>query len=376
MQDQDNAAARWLFDAHLDLAYNALGYDRDQSADLDDLRRREGQLTRPSPRRRAASQMHRGTATVCLPEIRRADLRICLATLLARAPGPKALTCEPPRFQIDHAHQHIAEAAAMGQLAYYHCLQRQGLIQLITNAGQLADLASRDRRRYPGQPLGCILAMEGCDPIAGPDDVPRWFAQGLRTACLGHYGQGRYTFATGGDGPLTDQGRQLIEAFSRSGILLDLVHTADRAFEQALELYTGPVYVSHGNCRALVRGDRQLSDTQIKQVAARGGVVGLVCDLWMLDPNYQPGGERSAFLTALADHVDHICQLTGSDDHVGIGSDLDGGYGIEQCPADLDSIADLQKLSGILQQRGYSPAAIDKFFHGNWMRFFTENLPA
>jgi membrane dipeptidase len=365
----------WLFDAHLDLAYNALGYDREQTADLQQIRQRETELTTPRDHQRAANQMHRGTATVSLPRMRQAQVHLCLATLLARAPGPTPLDHEPERLSIDHAHPHIAEAAALGQLSYYRRLERAGWIELIHTSKQLRATVENADKQWT-RPIGCILAMEGCDPIVDPHDLPRWYEMGLRTACLGHYGQGRYTFATGGDGPLTDAGRRLVQGFANTGILLDLVHTADTAFTEALDLIDGPVYVSHANCRALVPGDRQVSDWQIRAVAERNGVIGVVCDLWMLDRDYQPGGERSVGLSALADHIDHICQLTGSDRHAGIGSDLDGGFGTEQCPADLDSIDDLQKLATILAQRGYSAAAVDAIFHGNWLRFFTNYLPA
>jgi membrane dipeptidase len=77
-------------------------------------------------------------------------------------------------------------------------------------------------------------------------------------------------------------------------------------------------------------------------------------------------------LEVAIDHIDHICQLTGSAQHVGIGTDLDGAFGREQCPYDLETIADLQKLPVLLSKRGYSPADIEGMLHNNWLRFLRQ----
>ena len=74
----------------------------------------------------------------------------------------------------------------------------------------------------------------------------------------------------------------------------------------------------------------------------------------------------------IIEHIDHICQLAGNTRHVGIGSDLDGGYGREQCPYDMESIADLQKLTTLLADRGYSQEDIEAIMHGNWIRRLNE----
>lgn len=364
-----------IFDAHLDLAYNALGYDRDLTLPLSAIREREAALTTHCPATPDAtwdtSDEHWGTATVTLPQMRAAGVRACLATLLVRAPESRPLQCAPRRFDLDHAHPWIAEAVALGQLAYYERLERAGEIALVHSAN---DLHGMDRLEGP---ILCVLSMEGCDPIVSPDDVPAWWERGLRTACLAHYRQGRYAYGTGGEGGLTDLGRQLLDAFADVGMILDLVHTAEPGFREALDQFDGAVFVSHANCRALVPGDRQLADAQIQAVVQRGGVMGVALDAWMLTPNYdrRTTPRERVTLDTLADHIDHVCQLTGNARHVGIGSDLDGGFGVEQCPAGVDSIADLQQLAAILAQRGYTVADVEAIFHGNWSRFFRANLP-
>jgi membrane dipeptidase len=158
---------------------------------------------------------------------------------------------------------------------------------------------------------------------------------------------------------------------------VDLTHCAEPGFFEALDRFAGPVHASHNMCRALVPGDRQFSDDQIRALIDRGAVIGMALDAWMLHPGWKVGetSSEAVSLQAVADHVDHVCHLAGNARHVGIGSDLDGGFGTEQVPRDLGSIAGLQKLDGILKARGYADADIDAIFHGNWLRFFTENLP-
>jgi membrane dipeptidase len=163
----------------------------------------------------------------------------------------------------------------------------------------------------------------------------------------------------------------------RVGMILDVTHLSDESFLAALDRFDGPVMASHHNCRALVPGDRQLTDEQIRLLLQRGAVIGVAFDAWMLHSGWQIGGTNREVvdISAAADHIDHICQLAGNSDHAAIGSDLDGGFGTEQTPVGLDSIADLQKLVGILSGRGYKQGQIDAIFHGNWLRFFKQHLP-
>ena len=138
---------------------------------------------------------------------------------------------------------------------------------------------------------------------------------------------------------------------------------------QAMDQYDGPMIASHANCRAFVPGDRQLSDEMIKALIAHDGVIGAVCDAWMLSAGWKKGDENSSVtLTTVANHIDHVCQLAGNADHAGIGSDLDGGFGAEQSPSDLNSISDLHKLLLILKDLGYSDNDVEKIAHGNWLR--------
>ena len=354
-----------LFDAHLDLAWNAVSFNRDLTLELAEIRALESHMT---------DERSRGGNTVTLPELRKAGVQVCVATLLARG-GPEQR--RPPgykRTDLDYANPSIAYAAAHAQLAYYRLLEKQGHVRILRTR---SDLAAHWRASGADRPLGIILSMEGADPIVTPDQVAEWWDAGLRAVGPAHYGRSQYAYGTGVSGPLSDGGIELIKQMQRIGMTLDVTHLCDASMEQALDLYDGPVLASHHNCRALVPGDRQLTDDQIKRLAARGAVIGAPLDAWMLYPGWVRGQTKPELvgLDAVVDHIDHVCQLAGDANHAGIGSDLDGGYGFEQTPRDLNTIADLQKLEEILSSRGYSGADVDRIFHGNWLRFFTEALP-
>jgi membrane dipeptidase len=266
-----------------------------------------------------------------------------------------------------------------GHVAYYHGLQRLGIVRIIRNCADLEEVCSLWESPTEQTPFGLLVTMESSDPIMDPDHVFDWYETGLRMASLSHYGKGAYSHGTGTQGGLLPRAKEILRAFRETAIIVDLTHLTDEAFWQVLEAYSGPVVASHHNCRALVPGQRQLSDEMIKAIVERNGVMGVALDLWMLDPKWnhsKPACEQqsTATLEAVADHIDHISQLAGSCRHVGIGSDLDGGFGVEQSPADVDTIADLQKLEPLLEKRGYSEEDVKNVFSENWLRLLRENL--
>ena len=165
----------------------------------------------------------------------------------------------------------------------------------------------------------------------------------------------------------------LLKELERLNIILDATHLSDDSFWEALDNFNGHVWASHHNCRTLVDHNRQLSDDMIKELINRGAVIGGVLDAWMMVPNWIRGKSNSVELNCnlnkLMDHYDHICQLAGNANHIGIGSDLDGAYGKEQSPYDIETIADLQNMETLLSKRGYTEDDIKKVMHGNWLRF-------
>jgi membrane dipeptidase len=359
---------RPIIDAHLDLALSALHYNRDLTLEVEAVRKREQGMT---------DAAGRGCNTLTFPELRRAGVKICVATLLARGGPDQAWKPGYKRSDVDFVNQTHAYAIAQGQLAYYRLLEKQGVLRFIRTAGEL-DAHWQICTKDANAPLGIILSMEGADPIISPDQVREWWDVGLRAVGLAHYGRSHYAYGTGVCGPLSPAGRELLKEFDRVGMILDVTHLCDESMAQAFDLFGGRMLASHHNCRALVPGDRQLTDGQIKQLIQRRAVIGVALDAWMLYPNWIRGQTQSEVvgLADVANHIDHVCQLAGDVTHSAIGSDLDGGYGFEQTPRDLNTICDLQKLAGLLAARGYSDPDINLIFHGNWLRFFKEALPA
>jgi membrane dipeptidase len=343
----------FVVDAHLDLSYNALNWNRDLRLPVSAIRQME----------QGMAEKGRGANTVAFPELRAGEVGICLATVLARA-KPEG------RSNIDFRNQETAYAMAQGQLAYYKLLESEGECRLVRDAPGLRSAFESWRGDAQNAPFGFILSMEGADPIVSPAQAARWWEDGLRVVGLAHYGPSAYAHGTASSGGLTLRGVDLLRAMAELGMILDLTHLADQSFWEALKIWKGPALASHNNCRALVPGDRQFDDDQIRAIVERGGVIGVAFDAWMLAPDWSLSLRPKVQLQAVADHIDYICQIAGNARHVAIGSDLDGGYGTEQCPEGLDTIADLQEIPDLLAGRRYSETEIAGVMHGNWLRFF------
>jgi membrane dipeptidase len=359
---------RPLIDAHLDLAWSALFFNRNLLLPISEIRHAEMGMT---------DELSRARNTVSFPELRRANVPVCIATLLARS-GPDQLKFTPAkRVDLDYAEQRIAYSHAQGQLAYYRLLESEGHLRIIKTRSQLTAHWEAWQRNSATAPLGIILGMEGADPILRPEQIEAWWNDGLRAVGPVHYGRSQYAHGTSTDGPLSKAGVRLIKEFQRMGMILDVTHLSDQSFSHAMEIYDGPTIASHHNCRALVPGERQLTDEQIKVLIQRKAIIGTAFDAWMLYPGWKRGetNPQVVKIEDAANHIDHICQLAGTTRHCAIGTDLDGGFGTEQTPGDLDTITDVHKLEDILAARGYSAGDVDDIFFGNWLRLFTDSLP-
>uniref|UniRef100_UPI00404828B9 dipeptidase n=2 Tax=Algoriphagus sp. TaxID=1872435 RepID=UPI00404828B9 len=349
----------FTIDAHLDLSMNAMEWNRDLTRPVAEINAREQGMT---------DKPDRGNATVSLPELRKGNVGLVVATQIARFVEPDNPL---PGW---HSPQQ-AWAHTQGQLAWYSAMEKQGELKQIRNWQELqAHLAYWNAGEDKSQKaIGYILSLEGADSIVSLDYLETAYENGLRALGPAHYGPGRYAFGTDASLPLSQRGKDLLRKMEELGIILDATHLCDLAFWDALDHFQGPVWASHNNCRALVDHNRQFSDEMIKALIARGAVIGGVFDAWMLSPGWIRGEstpkERNVTLATLLDHLDHICQLAGNANHIGIGSDLDGAFGKEQCPLDLETIADLKKIPGLLRARGYSEEDIQKVMHGNWLRF-------
>lgn len=350
-----------IIDSHLDIAYNALTWDRDLTQSI--WRMRESEAGMP--------EKGRGLNVVSFEELRRGEIGLFFVTMCCR------VASHGKRFPGVRT-QDIAYAKDRAQLAYYQLMEQKGILRQIRCVTDLEAHLQAWEADPVRCPLGFVLTMEGCDGIVDDEQVPEWWDAGLRVVSLCHYGVSSYSHGTQAPGGLTPRGAPLLHAMEQAGMMLDLSHLAEAAFWEALDEFRGRVLATHNCVRALCDHDRQFGDDQLKAIIQRQGVVGVAFDDWMLSPLWDPQAQDNTGinLETVVDHLDHINQLAGNAQHAGIGSDLDGGYGKEQSPADMDTIADLQKLPVILNRRGYSDDDISAMMHGNWSRMLREGLPA
>lgn len=350
-----------LFDAHLDLAMNALEWNRDLTRTVEDIRNQEeGMEDKPD----------RGKNTVSLYAMRQGNVGICVATQIARY-----VKKANPLPGWNSPHQ--AWAQTQGQLAWYRAMEEIGEMTQISNVTQLnnhLDLWNSDSNDK--KPIGYILSLEGADSMVTIGHLEKSYDQGLRAVGPAHYGPGTYAFGTDSIGGIGTKGKELLREITRLNLILDATHLCDQSFWETMKVYNGPVWASHNNCRALVDHNRQFTDQQIHELIHRKAVIGVALDAWMMVPNWVRGqsspDSMGVTLNTMIDHIDHICQLSGNSLHVGIGSDLDGGFGKEQCPGDLDTISDLQKIPELLTARGYSKEDIGNILNENFIRFLKD----
>ncbi|MCX2451935.1 membrane dipeptidase [Pedobacter sp. PLR] len=349
----------FIIDAHLDLSMNAMEWNRDLRLPVSMIRTLEKGMT---------DKPDREKSTVSFPELRKGNIGIVVATQIARFVKPDSVI---PGWNSPEQ----AWAQTQGQLAWYKAMEEAGELFQITNAAQLKshyelwnDGLSNDKK-----PIGYILSLEGADSIVNVSYLERAHQYGLRAIGPAHYGPGRYANGTDATGKMGAKGLELLKEMERLNFILDATHLCDDAFWQALDHFSGPVWASHNNCRTLVNHNRQYSDDQILALIDRGAVIGGALDNWMLVPDWQRGVStpkgKGCGLQKVVDHADHICQLAGNAKHIGIGSDLDGAFGTEQSPFDLDTISDLQKMPGMFAAKGYSEAELELIFHKNWLNF-------
>jgi membrane dipeptidase len=357
----------FTIDAHLDLATNALSLNRDLTRPVREIREKERFLELKDTR-------DRGNGTVALPELRKGNVGLVVATIISRF--SEKGTPNPSINLVGWHSPEQAYAFAQGQLAWYRALEDKGEMVQITNLRQLnkhVKLWQDATLSNEKKPIGYILSLEGADSVINLKYLEKYYKQGLRAIGPAHFGPGRYAAGTHSDGSgLTPIGKELLREMDNLNIILDATHLTDKGFFEAMDLFKGTVWASHQNCRAIISGERQFSDDQLKILIARGSVIGGALDAWMLYENFNKDldkpKERGINLEKLVDHFDHICQLAGNTNHIAFGTDLDGLFGIEQSPYDLDTIADLVKFKDILAKRGYTATDIENVFHGNWLR--------
>ena len=352
-----------IFDAHLDLSMNALEWNRDLRWPVKDIRKyEEGMTDKPD----------RANGTVSLPSMREGHVGVCVATQIGRyvKRGNSMPGWNSPE---------QAWAQTQGQLAWYNAMEDASEMVQIRTTNDLEKHLKLWENPPENAAIGYFLSLEGADSIVSMHHLEKAYDYGLRAIGPAHYGPGTYAQGTDSNGGIGIKGRELLKKMERLGIILDTTHLCDESFREALNIYNGPVWASHNNCRAFVPHNRQFSDAQITELVNREAVIGVALDAWMMVPGWVRGKSDpkaiGVSLKLMINNIDHICQLAGNSLHAGIGSDLDGAFGREQCPYDLDTIADLQKVTGLLSEIGYAESDIQNVLSNNWIRFLKKNLP-
>jgi membrane dipeptidase len=354
-----------IVDAHQDIAFNYIEEGREyrQSA----IKKRQSEDNSP------VAVKHRGIATLGLPEALLGRVGVVFSTLYvspAWSPFSSKYSYETPQ----QAYQQ-----AMQQMDYYKRLfdEDEHLCHIRTRQDLQDVLATWEDGTEVGEhKQGMVILMEGADPIIEPPQVEEWYYEhGVRIVGTA-WSETRYSGGTGRPGPLTNRGNELLDIMGDLGMILDLSHMAEEAYFQAIDRYSGTLIASHSNPRKFVDSDRMLSDKMIRLLAERNGVMGVVLFNRFIDQQWQLGDPKSQVnLDHVVAIIDYICQLTGSAQHVGIGSDFDGGFGREAIPAPLDTAADLLMLKDALLNRGYEPDDVNAILSGNFLRILANGLP-
>ncbi|HEX6544335.1 MAG TPA: membrane dipeptidase [Ktedonobacterales bacterium] len=344
----------FIVDAHEDIASNVLRHGRDVRRSVAETREIERTASREP------GKYSPETAMIGLPDLRRGGVGLVFATIFVMPGEPEAMVDD-----------------GLAQLRYY-----AGLAESTPGVRIIGDGGALQRLRIDWQaaptpaerPVGFTLLLEGADPLRDPSELAAWHAEGLRIVGPAWRGT-RYAGGTGMPGGLTDLGRSLLREMESLGMILDISHLAEQSVWEALDAFSGVVIATHANCREYVPTDRQLSDETIRALAERDGVIGAVLHNAFLVGGYQRGSGVPVHLDAVVQHIDRVCQVTGSALHSAIGSDFDGGAGVESTPVELDSVADLGRIGDALRDRGYSASDVEGILGGNWLRVLHRGLP-
>ncbi len=357
-----------IIDAHEDLAWNMLTFGRDYTLSAAETRKREtGTLTR---------QVNEDTL-LGWPDYQQGKVAVIFSTLFAA----------PERYKLgewdrqcygsdDEAHMRYSM-----QLDAYDRLvdEHPALFQKIeTRAGLQAILAHWQRMDIEEHPVGLLVLMEGAEGVREPAELEDWYRRGVRIIGPAWVGT-RFSGGTHEPGGLTTEGYALLERMAEFHLTLDISHMDEKAALQALDSYTGAVVASHANALALLNGtdsNRHLTDRVLEGLLERDGVIGIVPANGFLRPDWhETGGRLAVTLEHYVAQMDYVCQMAGDARHVGIGTDFDGGFGLQSVPIGIDTISDIRKIIPILEQKGYTEADTAAILGNNWLAHLQNTLP-
>jgi membrane dipeptidase len=358
-----------IVDAHQDLAWNMQVFGRDYTRPV--AQTRDLEAGGDAPR-------YNGDTLLGWPDYQHGEIAVIFATLFA--PPARHRQGEWETQSYTDAEQ--AHALYSQQMDLYHRLEEDhhDKFRLLKTAGDLGELLARWQGgdETVGPAVGLVMLMEGAEGVREPPELELWWERGLRLIGPAWAGT-RFCGGTLEAGPLTREGYALLEGMAEWGFGLDLSHMDEKAALQALDVYPGQILATHSNALALLKGstsNRHLSDRLIQGILERDGVIGIVLYNAFLRAGWRLGDPREQVtLGHAAAQIDYICQTAGDARHVGIGSDFDGGFGVQSVPTEIDTVADLQLLAPLLRERGYSEEDIAAIFAQNWLGRLGRILP-
>ncbi|HEY5574985.1 MAG TPA: membrane dipeptidase [Anaerolineales bacterium] len=358
-----------IIDAHEDLAWNILTFGRDYTLSAREIRQRE---------RDGEAPLHNGDTLLGWPEYQRGRVAVVFATLFA-APIRRRMGEWDTQFYKDSLSAHTIYSRQLDE--YYRLVDNHpDKFRLILTLQDFLDVVDRWERSTGEEqiPVGLVLLMEGAEAVRDPGELVEWWERGVRIIGPAWAGN-RFCGGTREPGPLTPEGYALLDGMSDLDLILDTSHMDEEAVLQATDYYPGPIIASHSNAAALlkrVESNRFFSDRQIQGLIERDGIIGIVPYNRFLDYQWTPKDGRHAItLHHVVAQIDYICQMAGDARHVGLGTDFDGGFGVQYTPAEVDTIADLQKLIPLLEQRGYTVDDVAAILGENWLSLLRRTLP-
>jgi membrane dipeptidase len=366
-----------IVDSHQDLAWNMLTFGRDYTKSALQIRREE-QGTQHA--------VHNDDTLLGWPEYQSGQVALIFATLFATP----ARFCTGEWDRLCYADTMQAKRMYREQLDAYERLagENPDKFQLVHTQADLEKLleiwdetsASAPPAGPPQveRPVGLVISMEGAEAVRDPGELEEWWGLGVRLIGPAWCGT-RFCGGTREPGPMTTEGFALLEKMAEIGFSLDLSHMDEKAALQALDFYPGKIIASHGNALALLKGsesNRHLTDRVIQGILERGGMIGLVPFNAFLKAGWKRGDRRDEVqIDKWVAQIDYICQMAGDANHAGIGSDFDGGFGLQSVPTGIETIADLQKLAALLSEKGYATEDIAAILGGNWISRLRQVLP-
>jgi membrane dipeptidase len=350
-----------VVDAHEDIAFNMLVHGRDYRYSALNQRKREANT---------GLVAGRGIAMIGLPDALLGRVAVIFATLFTEPYRRSGSLAGGPVY--DSAEQ-AYELASRQMDAYERLADEQDRVQLMRREDDLDTVLASwaEDTEIGDHRVGLAILMENADPILEPKQFEEWYERGVRLVGPA-WKASRYCGGTGEPGSLTDLGHELLEVMAGYKVVLDLSHMAEAAFLEAVESYDGPIIASHSNPRRFCNTDRHLSDDMIHRLCERDGVMGIVMFNKFLTDDWDV--RRRLPFEVVLEAIDYVCQLTGSAAHVGIGTDFDGGFGMESAPEGLDTVTDLLRIGAALRERGYAEADIEAVLAGNMLRKLRESL--